>query len=364
VEETKQISKKAKALLIKYVAEIDTRLPAYWDSELVKRFGFNQRQKEVIATLLMHSKEHNLRPAKRLRGSFVNYAYQLSGRPIDDKVWRAAMAVELVHTALLMHDDFMDRDAVRRGGPTTHKFYEARANGDRHYGEAMAVGVGDAVLCLGFELLQSCGFEDEKVMAAMKKMLRGIAITGYGQAYDVTLEVEKNWSEDDVISLHKAKTGVYTYENPLLIGAILGGLDEGAKKILSEYAADGGVAFQLQDDILGVFGTEEDTGKSADSDLLQGKCTLLVLKTLELGNSEQKQAIETVWGKMEAGRTELTLAKEAIRESGSLEYNRRLAREYARKAAATAGGLRKFNLNGEAIDYIQGIAEYMVTRKV
>ncbi len=364
MEETKTISEKAKAALIKYVSEIDPKLVEYWDSEIANNFGFNERQKELVRDMLLHSKEHNLRPAKRLRGSFVNYAYRLSGKEIDERLWQAEMAVEIVHTALLMHDDFMDRDDVRRGGPTTHKFYEKKANGDQHYGATMAMGVGDAVLCLGFELLQSCGFENEKVNEAMKKMLRGIAITGYGQAYDVTLEVEKKWSENDVISLHKAKTGIYTYENPLLIGAILGGLNDAAKKILSEYAADGGVAFQLQDDILGVFGTEGDTGKSADSDLRQGKCTLLVLKTLEMGNKEQKKAMKAVWGKMEAKRADLDLAKKAIEESGALEYNRQLAREYAQKAAKTASKLRQLKLDTEAIDYIQGIAEYMVTRKV
>ncbi len=343
---------------------MDKMLPGYWESEVVKNFGFNQRQRKLVKGMLLHSMEHNLRPAKRLRGSFVNYAYALSGKEIDERVWRAAMAVEIVHTALLMHDDFMDRDDVRRGGPTTHKFYEKKAGGNGHYGETMAVGVGDAVLCLGFELLEDCGFEAEKVVEVMKKMLRGIAITGYGQAYDVTLEVEKKWTEEDVVSLHKAKTGIYTYENPLLIGAILGGIDLEAREILSHYASDGGVAFQLQDDILGVFGTEEDTGKSADSDLRQGKCTLLVLKALEMGSVKQKKAVEVVWGKMEAGRGELDLAKKAIEASGALEYNRNLAREYAKKAAKTAESLRKLRLNEEAVDYIQGIAEYMVEREV
>lgn len=360
----KEISLKAKASLISYVAEIDKKLAVYWDGEITKNFGFNERQKKLVREMLLHSKEHNLRPAKRLRGSFVNYAYALSGQEIDKRVWQAAMAVEIVHTSLLMHDDFMDRDDVRRGGQTTHKFYQEKASGDLHYGETMAVGVGDAVLCLGFELLASCGFEEKRVSEAMKKMLRGIAITGYGQAYDVTLEVEKNWTEEDVISLHKAKTGVYTYENPLLIGAILGGVGLKARETLSLYASDGGVAFQLQDDILGVFGTEEDTGKSADSDLRQGKCTLLVLKALEMGDGAQKKAVEAVWGKMEAKRGELDLAKKAIEESGALEYNRELAREYARKAAKTAAGLSKLGLNREAADYIQGIAEYMVERKV
>ena len=198
----------------------------------------------------------------------------------------------------------------------------------------------------------------------MDQMLRGIANTAYGQAYDVTLEMMRNWTEDDVIALHRAKTAIYTYENPLLVGAVLAGLSAEVKRVLSLYAMDGGVAFQLQDDILGVFGSEEETGKSADSDLRQGKCTLLILKALEMGDDEQKKAVEAVWGKMAAGRAGLDLAKRAISESGSLDYSRKLAKAYAKKAAETANRLRGFSLDSEAIDYIQGIAEYMVERKV
>ncbi len=356
------LSQRAKQTLIDYVKVIDRKLVSYWDAEIALNFGFNDRQKRVVREMLEHSKEHNLRPAKRARGAFVNFAYELSGNKSDERVFRAAMAVELVHTALLMHDDIMDRDEVRRGGPTTHKYYEAK--GDERYGISMGIGVGDAVLCLGYQLLMDCGFPVDKSKEAMDQMLSGIAKTAYGQAYDVTLEVERNWTEEDVISLHRAKTAIYTYENPLLIGAILGDLADEAKEILREYARDGGVAFQLQDDILGVFGTEEDTGKSADSDLKQGKCTLLILKALELGSVEQKKAVEAVWGKMDSGRRELDLAKEAITASGSLAYSRQLAKELAQKAAKTAEKLRKLNLNSEAIDYLQGIAEYMVERKV
>src|SRR3989338_1445740 len=138
------IAQNAKKILQDYVAEINPKLAAYWYKEISGNFGFNDRQKQMVRELLEHSKEHNLRASKRLRGSFVNYGYLLSSRSLNDLVWQAAMGVELVHTALLMHDDFMDRDAVRRGGPTTHKFYEEKGRGDKHFGESMAVNVGDA----------------------------------------------------------------------------------------------------------------------------------------------------------------------------------------------------------------------------
>ncbi|KKS32239.1 MAG: hypothetical protein UU93_C0008G0001 [Candidatus Amesbacteria bacterium GW2011_GWA2_42_12] len=343
----------AKLTLKDYVGQIDQKLAEYFDKEMLCDFGFNTRQKQVVREMLLHSKEHNLRRSKRLRSSFVHYGYQLEGKKADDKIWQAAMAVELVHSGILMHDDIQDRDVLRRGGPTTHEFYRKKMGGDLHLGEAIGINAGILLQSLGYEMLAKCGSTD-----AMVKMLRGVSNTAYGQSYDILLEFEKKWSEDDIIALHKAKTAIYTYENPLFIGALLAKLPQKALSILHDYSMDGGVAFQLQDDILGVFGDEEETGKSADSDLKQGKSTLLVLKAFD------EPTVQKVWGDMNATRVDLDAAKQVIINCGSLEYNRKLAKEFATKAAVTASKLRGLNLDTEAVDYIQGIAEYMVEREV
>lgn len=354
------LDKKAKETLMGYVGIIDGVLRKYWEEELGNGFGFNQREKEVVKKILLHSQEHNLRSAKRLRGSLVHYGYLLNGEETKE-IEKAEVAVELVHTALLMHDDFMDEDSLRRGQVTTHKFFE---EGDKHYGESMAVTVGDAVLCLGYELMTKIGLNQGRVIEAMRQLQRGVVNTAFGQAYDISLQKMNQWTEDDVVSLHKAKTAIYTYENPLLIGAILGGSSKEVVEKLKEYSMDGGVAFQLQDDILGVFGDEEDTGKSADSDLLHGKCTLLALKTLEMGDSGQKKDFEKVWGKVLATEEDVLKAKKAIVDSGSYKYSVDLAVDFAAKAQKTASDLRQMKVNLESVDYLEGIAMYMVNRKV
>lgn len=355
------LGEKAKKSLIEFVELIDDRLVTTWNNELSDNFGYNEDQKELVRKILEHAKEHNLRSGKRLRASFVYYSYLLGNREIDEKIWMAAESVELVHTALLMHDDFMDEDKLRRGKPTTHEFF---ANNDKHYGECMAVNIGDAVLCMGYEKLLRSGFECEQINRAMTQLLRGITNTAYGQAYDVSLPKLGDISSEKVMALHRAKTAIYTYENPLFIGGILGGLSEEVMMILKEYSEDGGVAFQLQDDILGVFGDEEKTGKSSDSDLLQGKVTLLITKAFELATEQQKRDLLKVWGNKEASSSEIELAKKAIKDCGSYEFSVKTAKEMAKKAAGTASDLRKFNLNNDAVDYIEGIARYMVEREV
>lgn len=355
----------AKEILTNFVPVIDKKLAEFWGTEIGRNFGYNEHQKRLVKYMLEHAAEHSLRSSKRLRGAFTYYGYLL-GKTVDERIWNAAMGVELVHTALLMHDDFMDQDEVRRGKPTSHKYFE---EGDKKYGENMAVDLGDGVLEIGQELLLSSDFEDKLVRRATLKMLRGVTQTVWGQAYDVTLEkILDSVSEDDVIVLHKAKTAIYTYENPLYIGAILAGLEGEVFDILTEYSMDGGVAFQLQDDILGVFGDPEKTGKSANSDLLQGKVTLLILKTFKDGSAKQVEDLKKVWGSARqtkiASQEDIDRAKKAIADCGSLQYSRDISREYARKAAKTAEKLRGLNLNTEAIDFIQGIAEYMVEREV
>lgn len=359
--ETNELGKWAKDKLENLAGILDKKLENYWDEEIGSNFGFNETQRELVKNMLLHGKEHNLRKAKRLRGAFVYYGFKLGGRNIDERIWPAAEAVELVHTALLMHDDFMDRDLVRRGGPTTQVYF---ANGDEHYGESMAVCLGDAILCLGFERLNNCGFDPILVNRASQQFTRGITNTALGQAYDTSLSKMKEMTEEMVMSLHRAKTGIYTYENPLMIGGILSGLDDEVMNVLREYAIAGGIAFQLQDDILGIFGNEEKTGKSANSDLLQGKVTLLIVKLMENGTEEQKQVVKKVWGKLEAANEDIEAAKLAIKESGAYEYSVAKAKEYAENAATFAANLRKFNLDKESIDFLEGIARYMVEREV
>ncbi|KKT30191.1 MAG: hypothetical protein UW41_C0021G0022 [Candidatus Collierbacteria bacterium GW2011_GWC2_44_18] len=380
--ETNKLGRWSKEKLIEVATEADSRLEKYWNEEIESGFGFNKTQKELIKKMLFHAKEHNLRSAKRARAGFVIWGYMLGkqcgwseiatefGRtqgsaPTHDdefeKVWRVAEAVELVHTALLMHDDFMDRDLVRRGGPTTQIFL---GEGDNHYGDSMAVCLGDAVLCLGFERLLDCSFDEIKTSRAMKQFLRGITNTAFGQAYDASLSKLGEMTEEKVMSLHRAKTAIYTFENPLIIGGLLAGLSTEVLTILREYAVDGGIAFQLQDDILGVYGDEEKTGKSADSDLLQGKVTLLVVKTMEMGTERQKNSLMEVWGKLRVNNKAIVEAKKAILESGAYGYSIEVAKNYAEKAAETASKLRGRGLNSEAIDYLEGIARYMVEREM
>ena len=117
-------AKRAKQTLTNFIDKVEGYLESYFDSEIKAAFGVSKKEKSLSRHIWEHVKEHNLRPAKRLRGSFVYYGYRLFKKDKEKDLMKASMCIELVHTALLMHDDFMDQDDTRRGKPTTHEYYK------------------------------------------------------------------------------------------------------------------------------------------------------------------------------------------------------------------------------------------------
>ena len=303
-----------------------------------------------------------------MRGAFVFYGYKLLHGNDDKAAIEAAKSVELIHTALLMHDDIMDEDDTRRGLPTTHEFYKiqhlnkAYRFDAKHWGESMAINVGDIALLSGYEILTKSHFPVKLRLEVLDRMLRGIINTGLGQAYDILLEARGVATEKDILNLHYAKTGIYTYENPLHVGAILAGGSEDDLATLSTYAIPGGIAFQIQDDILGLFGDPQKTGKPAHSDLRQGKMTLLIVKALKSGSPKQVKRLKQIWGKRDLTADEAQEIRKIVIDTGSLDYSRKISIQYAKKAQAAIAQMVSRKWNSEAISYLDGIVQYMIER--
>ncbi len=361
-------SQRAKDELENYAKIVEKELEKYFDFELKKSFGVSEDEKKLSTHILEHIKDYTLRPAKRLRASFVYNGYELLGGKNTKEIIKASMSVELIHAGLLVHDDFMDQDSVRRGKPTTHKYYtnffkENKFIGNpNHYGESMAVNIGDAALFLGHEILGETKFSPETKIKAMNRLSRGIVNTTFGQVFDITLEAKRKAIEEDILDLHHAKTSIYTYENPLHIGAILAGANEDDLEILSNYAISGGIAFQLQDDILSFFGDSKKTGKSLFSDLKEGKMTLLIIKALQNGSLQDTETLKSIWGKQDLTENEGEKVKDILINTGSLEYSKQISIKWAKEAQKTIPIMIKKGWKPKAVDYLDGIAQYMIER--
>lgn len=369
--EDKIKAKKAQNRLNSYAQEINPHIRQFFARELKKPFGVSSSEQQISRDVLSHLKEHCLRPAKRLRGALVLAGNQLiNGDNYTKDAMTGAISVEIIHTSLLIHDDIMDQDDTRRGKPTTHKYYsnmheELCGFGDKdHYGNSMAIQIGDIALLLGFNTLAESTIEPKLRIQVLNRLLRGIIHTGYGQAFDVSLEAMGNSQEQDIVDLHSAKTAIYTYENPLHIGALLAGAQKNDLTLLSQYAMPAGIAFQLQDDILGLYGNPEKTGKAADSDLKQRKLTLLIKKAFEFSSDEQRRRLNKIWGKTNLTKKDADEAREIVENTGSLEYSKKLSINYAEKALSVIPRMKDIGWNADSVEFLEGIVLYMVNREL
>jgi geranylgeranyl diphosphate synthase type I len=221
-----------------------------------------------------------MRGGKRFRPVLVAAAHDAcSGEaPRADAPWSveavvlAGAAIELLQTYLLIHDDWMDGDEVRRGGPSVHAMLRA-AYGDAQHGDAAAILAGDFASALAQQALFAMPLPAERVVEAGRAFARIQREVITGQLLDMRAAPPEIGG---VESMHDLKTGSYTVRGPLAIGAILAGASAEQRASLDRFAAPLGVAFQLRDDLLGTFGDPRATGKPAGNDIRRGKRTVLV----------------------------------------------------------------------------------------
>lgn len=221
---------------------------------------------------------------KRIRGGLMLLGYLLTEKEQNEDIIKASIAVEIMHAALLVHDDIMDQDDTRRGLSAIHtqlaeigRSLELSIAAE-HYGISSAMAIADAAFFMSIDILLAQHFPPEAALKAARIFSRYVTDVAYGQILDLTTIGLHSIREDDVLKVLRYKTANYTGVMPLLVGATLGEMhSENQLKALEDYGWAFGWAFQIQDDILGVFGDDKETGKSNISDIKEGKNTLLML---------------------------------------------------------------------------------------
>jgi len=241
---------------------------------------------------------------KRFRAAFCYWGFRAHSPSVPDEraLLRACAALELLHASALVHDDLMDASDTRRGRPATHRAFEGQHRtegwrGDpRQYGAAAAILLGDLLLSWSEELLRRCGLPLDRVAAAMGvfDLCRSEVITG--QFLDVSVQARGSADVDAAMTVLRYKSAKYSIERPLHIGATLAGADETGLAEMSAYGLPLGEAFQLRDDLLGVFGDAATTGKPAGDDLVEGKRTVLVALALDAAPAEQASLLDRSLG--------------------------------------------------------------------
>ena len=241
---------------------------------------------------------------KRFRAAFCWWGYRAVRPDVadEDALARACASLELLHASALVHDDYMDASDTRRGHPATHRAFERehRAAGWRgdpeQYGAAAAILLGDLLLAWSDELLRHCGLPLAEVAPALDVFDRCRTEVIAGQFLDVSVQARGRADVDTAMTVLRYKSAKYSIERPLHIGAALAGAGEETLAELSAFGLPLGEAFQLRDDLLGVYGDPSVTGKPAGDDLVEGKRTVLVALALDGAPAEQARELDEALG--------------------------------------------------------------------
>lgn len=281
---------------------------------------------------------------KRLRPAFCYWGWRGSGGADRPDFFTAAASLELLQAAALIHDDVMDGSDTRRGKPSVHRRFEAMHTKSGWRGSPEAFGAGAAILlgdvCLTWcdAMFQSSGLPAEAlrrgrpIFDVMRtEVMCGQYLDLLGQARG--LEPGGLPMVEAALRIVRLKSAKYTIERPLQLGAAMAGA-VGSAEALSAYGLPLGVAFQLRDDVLGVFGDPAQTGKPAGDDLREGKRTVLIALTLERATPEQAATVESLLGDPGLNPAGVELLREVIVATGALDACERMIDRYAADAEA------------------------------
>ena len=293
--------------------------------------------------------ESYARAGKMIRGILVRLGYELCvpEAPNADMVRvleRAGAAMEFLQAGLLIHDDIMDRDTLRRGNTTVHAQYEqdaaaAQAADPAHHGLSLGVCAGDVAFFLGFHVLAALPAppaRQEQARRVAAFAARELCWVGVAQMQDVSSGAGGIGADPDpaqILRVYRYKTGRYTFSLPLVIGAMLAEAGPQAVEALDKAGENLGVVFQLKDDELGIFGDSARSGKRADSDIREDKKTLLRHFLFTAADPGLRARLAAVFGSREPGEAGLRLVREALERTGARAKVRDYMRCFAQEAA-------------------------------
>ncbi|MBP3035105.1 polyprenyl synthetase family protein [Arthrobacter sp. zg-ZUI100] len=274
---------------------------------------------------------------KRVRPGILMTAYQHLGGTSLEAAARAGAAFELLHTALIIHDDVIDLDFVRRGHDNVSGVYRARAEdagqtpeAARHRGMSAGIIAGDLVLSGAFRMLDTVDTDPATRLRLAEILDEAVFASAAGELIDVDFSVSPGAPPvAEILDMERLKTAVYSFEAPLRAGAVLAGADDDVAAALGRFGRDTGIAYQLVDDLLGVFGQESATGKSNLSDLREGKRTVLISHAAQGPHWDE---LSHLIGCPELTPAEADRARELLVLSGARDFARTLADEHAARA--------------------------------
>ncbi len=317
---------------------VRVRVDDYIDELLAERIQQAQEVGGSYARLWQQIDRVVKAGGKRIRPYLVVVGY---GK-LDEAIVPIAAAQELVHIAMLIHDDIIDQDFVRHGednvGGAYQSIYRPFVTPERadHYANSAALMAGDALLSESYRLVAQSPFDEAVRSRVLAELHQSIFEVIGGELMDVEAGFVTG-EQFDPMQIYRYKTSSYSFIGPLLSGAYCAGLSDQAQATLRELATNMGIAFQIQDDLLGVFGEQAQTGKSVVTDLREGKRTLLVQHHEALMNDAQRDRFAAFGDSGASDDALRTIARDMV-DSGAKD---KTAEEVERYFTRTQDGLER-----------------------
>jgi geranylgeranyl diphosphate synthase type I len=342
--------------LLDIAGVVEVRLRALLDQERARWSALDPDLAEPLDALA----EFVLAGGKRLRPAFCHWGWVAAGgEPGDPRSVDAGAAFELLQAFALVHDDVMDDSATRRGAPTVHVVFADRHAGagwrgeSRRYGEGVAILAGDLAHVYADLLMAGTPDEARAVWDELRIELN------IGQYLDVLGTARGDIDDVRARRIARYKSGKYTVERPLHVGAALAGRYEDLGEVLSGYGAPLGEAFQLRDDILGAFGDSEITGKPVGDDLREGKPTPLLAAATTRADARQSELLQRV-GMPDLGADEVVALQDVLVATGARQL---IEEDIDRLADEAVTSIEGAPIPVEAQYGLVALAGYIATRE-
>ncbi|GAA0358814.1 polyprenyl synthetase family protein [Microbispora corallina] len=279
---------------------------------------------------------------KRLRPAFCYWGWRAAGGGEEPGLYAAAASLELLQASALVHDDVMDASDVRRGMPSAHRRFERmHADAGWHgsagqFGEGAAVLLGNLLLVWSGQMWRGSGLDPRALAAAQPVHDHMLTELMCGQYLDLLEQARGENTFDSALRVALYKSGKYSVEQPLRLGLVLAARsrDPWIDRLCAQYGQQVGIAFQLRDDVLGVFGDPAETGKPAGDDLREGKRTMLIARTLAEASPAQAAAVRDLLGDPALDEQGVERLRTVIEETGALAACEGMIKRYLEEALA------------------------------
>lgn len=272
---------------------------------------------------------------KMIRGSIMVWTVDIFAGEQQPFFVDIAASIELLHAALLIHDDLIDHDQLRRGKESIHVQYEQLGKKQavpvaKEFGEGMAICVGDIAIFGAFAHLSTLPINDPKIMQLITKEF---VTVGFGEIHDIALGYsEKLPFPEEVLGMYKRKTARYTFSLPFLIGCILTKQPDSVQKNMEQLGEFLGMIYQLQDDLLTLTGTAETVGKTIGNDIAENKKTYAAILLWNRVNDTETQRLKQIFGNPNISMDDITIVQDLMKKYEIDTHISKQIDEYSRQS--------------------------------